>query len=89
MTWILAAGVGAALGLAYFGGLWLTVSRALNCSKGAAWVPASGVLRLSLLAVGLALIGRGGPVSMLAALGGIWLARGYLVRRLGGVHHGA
>jgi F1F0 ATPase subunit 2 len=88
MSWIVAVSAGAVLGLAYFGGLWFTVNSVARRPARAAWIPLSGVVRLTLLGLGLALLSRQGAGSILAALGGIWLARGYLVRRLGGIRHG-
>jgi F1F0 ATPase subunit 2 len=89
LSWVVAIGVGAGLGLAYFGGLWLTVLSVVRRPSRAAWIPLSGVLRLTLLALGLALLARQGAGSIVAALVGLWLARGYLVRRLGAIGHGA
>ena len=68
MSWIVALSVGAGLGLAYFGGLWLTVLGVLRHPSRAALVPLSGIARLLLLAFGLGDLGparrgqpRGGP----------------------------
>ena len=88
MNWIVAASAGAALGLAYFGGLWFTVIGVLNQPSRAIWIPLSGAVRFLLLALGMALLCRQGAGSVLAALGGLWLSRCYLVQRLGGVRHG-
>ena len=54
----------------------------------AVWVPVSGAARLILLGLGLAILSRQGAGSILAALGGLWLSRWYLLRRFGGVRHG-
>ncbi len=88
MNWIVAVSAGAGLGLAYFGGLWLTVVGVVRQPSWAVWVPVSGVARLILLGLGLAILCRQGTGSALAALGGLWLARWYLMLRLGGVRHG-
>jgi F1F0 ATPase subunit 2 len=88
MNWAVAFGAGAGLGLAYFGGLWLTVVGVLRRPSRLVWVPVSGVVRLVLLGVALAALSRQGAGSVLAALVGLWLSRWYLVRRLGGVRHG-
>jgi F1F0 ATPase subunit 2 len=88
MTWIEAIGAGAVLGLAYFGGLWLTVCQVVSRPTWAAWIPLASVVRLMLLGTGLAILGRQGAGSILASLGGLWLARWFLIRWLGGVRHG-
>ena len=88
MRWLVAVVAGAGLGLAYFGGLWLTVAGVVRRPSRAAWVPASGAARLILLGAGLSVLARQGPGSIVAALGGIWLSRQYLLQRLGGVRHG-
>lgn len=89
MNWIVAATAGAGLGLAYFGGLWLTVIGVVRHPSRAVWVPmASGLIRLVVLGLVLAMLGRQGAGSLLAALGGLWLSRSYLVHRLGGAGHG-
>jgi F1F0 ATPase subunit 2 len=88
VSWIVAVGAGTGLGLAYFGGLWLTVRRALCRPSGAALVPASGAVRLILLGAGLAALSRQGAGNLMAALGGLWLSRWFLIRRLGGLRHG-
>lgn len=88
MNWIVAVSAGAGLGLAYFGGLWLTVIGVVRQPSRAVWVPVSGAARLILLGLGLAILSRRGAGSVLAALGGLWLSRWYLVQRLGGIRHG-
>lgn len=88
MSWIAAAGVGAGLGLAYFGGLWLTVRGVARRPRRAGWVPVFNLARLALLGAGLALLGRRGADSLLAAMGGLLLSRWFLIRELGGGGHG-
>jgi len=58
MNWAVAFGAGAGLGLAYFGGLWLTVVGVLRRPSRLVWVPVSGVVRLVLLGVALAALTR-------------------------------
>ena len=84
MSWIVAIGAGAGLGLAYFGGLWLTVCQVARHPSRTAWIPLGHLARLSLLGLGLAGLSRHGAGGILAALGGIWLSRWFLLRRLGG-----
>jgi F1F0 ATPase subunit 2 len=86
MMWIAAVGAGAGLGLAYFGGLWLTVRGVVNRPSRSALVPYGGAIRLVLLGVGLTMLGRQGAGILLWALGGLWLSRWFLVRRLAGGH---
>jgi F1F0 ATPase subunit 2 len=88
MNWIVAVSAGAGLGLVYFGGLWMTVIGVVRRPSRAAWVPVSGLARLILLGLGLSILSRQGAGSILAALGGLWWSRWYLVRRLGGIRHG-
>jgi len=88
MSWLAAMGAGVGLGLAYFGGLWLTVVIVVCRSSRPAWVPISGVVRLALLWVGLAAVSRHDAGNVVAALGGLWLSRWYLVQRLGSIQHG-
>jgi F1F0 ATPase subunit 2 len=88
MNWIFALSAGAGLGLAYFGGLWLTVIGVVRQPSGAVLVPVSGAARFILLGLGLAILSRQGTGSILAALGGLWLSRWYMLRTIGGVRHG-
>ena len=88
MIWIAAVVAGAGLGLAYFGGLWLTVRGVVGRPARSALVPFGGVIRLALLGSGLMLLGRQGAGALVGALGGIWLSRWFLVRRIAGGHDG-
>ncbi len=87
MNWIVAVSAGAGLGLAYFGGLWFTVMGVVRQPSRSTWVPVSGAARFLLLGLGLAILSRQGAGSILAALGGLWLARCYVLQRIGGVRH--
>ncbi len=83
MNWAVAATTGFALGLAYFGGLWLAVRR-LGTGNAAGFA-AGRLARLGLAAVVFyALLKTGGPRAMAAGLVGLLAARWYLVRRIGG-----
>jgi F1F0 ATPase subunit 2 len=83
MNWAAAAGTGFGLGLAYFGGLWLTVRRVGTGS--AAGFAAGRLARLGLAAVVFyALLKTGGVRAVVAGLVGLLVARWYLVRRIGG-----
>lgn len=88
MTWIAAGGAGAGMGLAYFGGLWVTVRGVMRRPGCARWIPLCGLARLALLGAGLVFLGRLGAGSLLAALGGLWLSRWLLIRAVGGAGDG-
>lgn len=87
MTWIAAMTTGAGLGLAFYGGLWLTVRQLVWKQRHKGFLVASGFVRLAL--VGLVLYGLGceGVDKMVAGVTGLWLARGCLIRQLGEVRH--
>jgi F1F0 ATPase subunit 2 len=84
MIWIAAVGAGAGLGIGYFGGLWLTVRGVVSRPTRSALIPYGGAIRLVLLAAGLTVLGRQGTAVLLAALGGLWLSRWFLILRLAG-----
>lgn len=88
MSWFVAIGAGVGLGLAYFGGLWLTVRGVAQRPVLAGWAPVLGLVRLALLGAGLAILGGRGAGGLVAALGGIWLARSVLIHEIGGGVHG-
>jgi F1F0 ATPase subunit 2 len=88
MIWIAAVGAGAGLGLAYFGGLWLTVRGVVSRPARSALIPCGGAIRLALLGSCLMLLARQGAGMLVGALGGIWLSRWFLVRRLTGGRYG-
>jgi F1F0 ATPase subunit 2 len=74
---------GAALGLLYFLGLWVTVRRVATLRSGPLWLVGSFVLRLALLLAGLYWVGAGDWRRFVAALAGIFLVRLALTRRIG------
>ena len=75
--------VGAAAGFAYFGGLWLGLRRLSGRARRLRWLPVSGLIRLMLLGVLLQTLAQQGAGVLLAGFGGLWLARGYCLYRLG------
>lgn len=85
MNWAAAASTGFGLGLAYFGGLWLSV-RGLRCGSVSVVRFAAGRLaRLALAAVTFfALLKSGGTAALLTGLAGLLAARSYLLREIGG-----
>jgi hypothetical protein len=88
MIWITSVGAGAGLGLAYFGGLWLSIRGVISRPHRTAFFPFAGVLRLALLGWALMLLGRHGAGPLVGALGGIWLSRCFLLHRIAGGHDG-
>jgi F1F0 ATPase subunit 2 len=79
--------IGLGLGLASFGGLWLTV-RGLPTGKAGIWLAVSAVVRLGLVGVTFYGLSREGPGLVLAGLAGLWLGRWWVVRQVGGHGHG-
>lgn len=76
-----AAGFG--LGLAFFGGLWWTVS-CLSRGKCAAWLfPLSSFVRTALLLAGLWWVGGGDLLLLALCLVGWLIARQFMIRRCG------
>ena len=75
---------GAVLGSAFFGALWWTVRGLPASERATRRMVSSFVIRLGLLAVGLALVARLGPLEILAALAGLLAARSLLIRSIGG-----
>lgn len=88
MIWITAVGAGAGLGLAYFGGLWLTVRSVVSRPSRSAFLSYGAAIRLMLLGCGLTALGRLGAGPLVAALGGLWMSRWFLMRRVEGGHDG-
>jgi F1F0 ATPase subunit 2 len=85
MSFVLAALAGMLAGLVYFGGLWLTVRRLTRTGARKCWLHTSGLARLLLLGIVFQALSRDGPGTLLAGLAGLWLARGYLIYRIGAV----
>lgn len=81
-TLILALAAGLALGLFYFGGLWLTVRRLPGARRPTLLFVASFVGRTALTLLGFYLIMDGSWDRMLACLLGVIIARQVLVFRL-------
>jgi F1F0 ATPase subunit 2 len=74
---------GLALGLVYFGGLWLTVQRLPTSRRPGLLAALSLFLRLGFVLGGFYLVMGGRWQRLLACLGGFLLLRALSVRRLG------
>ena len=83
MNVVAAFAVGVGLGFVCFGGLWLTLVQVLRRPSRKSWVTMSQIVRLALCTLVLGAISRDGVGAMLPALGGFWVARWHLIRRLG------
>ncbi len=87
MTWPAALTTGFGLGLAYFGGLWLSVRQLTGRRHPRAWLAIGRALRLALAALVFCALSRHGAEALLVGLLGFWLARWLLLVRVAGVHH--
>jgi F1F0 ATPase subunit 2 len=67
--------VGALAGLAFFGGLWLTVDRVATGTSSGLLLPLSLLVRLGGLAAVLVVVARTSPTMLLGAGGGLIAAR--------------
>ena len=70
-----ALAAGMLLGTVFFGGLWWTVSRALNATVPAMWFGLSALLRIAITVSGLYFVARLGWPSLVACLCGLLVAR--------------
>ncbi len=77
---ILAFILGLALGALFFGGLWLTVKRAVTAKIPALWVFGSLFLRISITLMGFYFIASGGWQGLLVCLAGFIIARVIVLR---------
>jgi F1F0 ATPase subunit 2 len=88
MNHLIALLAGVAIGLAFFGGLWVSVRCAVQYSRHRGMIAACGALRWLLAGVSFFLISRAGAGAVLAAFGGFWLTRSMLILRMGQVLRG-
>ena len=73
---LVAAGLGGGmLGGIFFGGLWWTIRKGVSSSQPALWFLGSLLVRMSIVLVGLYLIGQGRWERLVACLVGFTLAR--------------
>ncbi|GAA4082041.1 ATP synthase subunit I [Zhongshania borealis] len=70
---VFAALAGGVLGLFFYGGLYLTVSRGLNSARPALWFFASFVLRVAVVISGFYFINDGGWPSIVSCLAGFMI----------------
>lgn len=73
---------GAGLGLAYFGGLWLTVQRITRVERPYSMLVASFAVRMAMLLAAFYLILQGDWRKLVVCLAGFITARIVLIRRL-------
>lgn len=78
VIWVLAFVAGIALGLIFFGGLWLTVKRTVSSKRPAVLFLGSLLLRVSVALVGFYFVSQGSWQRLLFCLVGFIVAR-YLV----------
>jgi hypothetical protein len=84
MNGILVAGLGFLLGLVYFGALWRSIHSLFVGRRVTAWLSLGWAGRFAIVAgIFTALIINGGSQAVLWGLGGMLMARGYLIHTIG------
>ncbi len=83
MNLLAAFAIGVGLGLACFGWLWLAVRRSMAAGGRRGELAIGQLGRLALCGLVLCAVSRAGFGPIVSALGGFWIARWHLVRRLG------
>jgi F1F0 ATPase subunit 2 len=73
--WLAVTLAGVALGMIFYGGLWWTVRKGVDSRQPALWFLGSMLLRLALVAAGLALVGGGDWRRVLLCLIGVAIGR--------------
>ncbi len=71
---------GMSLGIAYFGGLWVTVRLVPKISKPKLFMLSSFILRMAILLAGIWLVLQVGPLAFAATLGAILLVRFVMIQ---------
>lgn len=71
----LSAVAGLALGVFFFGGLWLTVRKVVSSQRHAAWLLVGGLLRMGVALSGFYVVAGGQWQRLLACLAGFFIAR--------------
>jgi F1F0 ATPase subunit 2 len=87
MNTLAALMTGFGIGLAFVGGLWVTVRCAVGSPRIHVTLAFSQALRMLLAAMGFYAVSREGSGFLLPALAGFWIARRILICRIGGVGH--
>lgn len=83
-SWLLFAGL--AVGMVFYGGLWLTVRRLRQVKRPALWMSCSFIIRLLVAVSGLILLAAGDWRRLLVVGLGFFLARWVLVGTIAGDH---
>jgi F1F0 ATPase subunit 2 len=83
MNLLAAFAIGLALGLACFGWLWLAVRRSIATGGRRGGLAVGQLARLAMCGLVFCAVSRAGFAPIVSALGGFWIARWHLVRRLG------
>ncbi len=71
---------GAVLGIIFFGGLWLTIKKALHSKKVALLFVVSFILRMTIVLLGLYYASQNSWQKMLVCLAGFLIARTFIIR---------
>ena len=91
--WVLALVWGGILGLFYFGGLWLTLKAILGKRLSQQWLAVSWLVRMTVILAGFWGVVRTDPGAFFLTLGGFFLVRTVLTRKIGHAigdrHHAA
>ncbi len=88
MSLVIALAIGVGLGLACFGGLWLSLRQWMRTPRRTGWLALGQLSRLALCGLVFWALSRQGAGAVLAALAGLWVARWQLIYRLGVARHG-
>ncbi len=72
--------MGLVTGLAYYGGLWLTVRKSLVSRHPAVWFASSLIVRIALVAASFLLLSNGSWQRLLLGLAGFIIARPIVIR---------
>jgi F1F0 ATPase subunit 2 len=79
--------LGAVLGIIFFGGLWLTINKALHSKKVALLFVVSFILRIAIVLAGLYYVSQNSWQKMLVCLAGFLIARTVIIRITQKTHH--
>ncbi len=75
LTWAICAAAGAVLGVAFFGGLWWTIQKAVRSSRPAVWFLASLLVRMGFVLGGFYAVASLGWLPILFCLTGFVISR--------------